>query len=342
MASNINPTNINGAYPIAGQDNDSQGFRDNFTNIRTNLTHAKTELEDLQSKAILKSPLVGGGPIENSFNGVLMTGAQTKAFTESVLDQGTKTGNVTLDFTMGDHQKVVVVTGSGPLAVEFANWPAAGVYANIRVWFATPSNAAPGPMGPILFPVAVDAGRNTVLGFDTATGLLTPTRSGDYFLEFGTIDGGTTISVIALYTPESADEFVMNTSNNNLKGHVLSNFAQQAVTHALVSSAAEIDLSVADFHRIVTTGPLLLSFTNWPAAGYTKTRLWVNVTNPAHKITFPPMVGLDKITAGSASSTTLDTVVGDYLFEFSSMAGVLDNSVPTPKPVVLGIALITP
>ena len=49
MASNINLTNIDTTYPIAGQDNDSQGFRDNFTNINTNFTEAKTEIEALQS-----------------------------------------------------------------------------------------------------------------------------------------------------------------------------------------------------------------------------------------------------------------------------------------------------
>jgi hypothetical protein len=37
MASLVNPFNINGNYPIAGQDNDSQGFRDNFTNIKKQL-----------------------------------------------------------------------------------------------------------------------------------------------------------------------------------------------------------------------------------------------------------------------------------------------------------------
>ena len=36
MTSAINPNNIDSAYPVAGQDNDSQGFRDNFTNIKTN------------------------------------------------------------------------------------------------------------------------------------------------------------------------------------------------------------------------------------------------------------------------------------------------------------------
>ena len=54
MASSINPNNISVTFPIAGQDNDSQGFRDNFNNIKTNITHAKTEIEDLQSKVVLK------------------------------------------------------------------------------------------------------------------------------------------------------------------------------------------------------------------------------------------------------------------------------------------------
>ena len=45
MASLVNPSNINGNFPIAGQDNDSQGFRDNFTNIRNNFTFIKAEVE---------------------------------------------------------------------------------------------------------------------------------------------------------------------------------------------------------------------------------------------------------------------------------------------------------
>ena len=52
MASSINPSNIDGTYPVAGQDNDSQGFRDNFTNIKTNFTSAKTEIEALQTTSV--------------------------------------------------------------------------------------------------------------------------------------------------------------------------------------------------------------------------------------------------------------------------------------------------
>lgn len=49
MSSNINPNNINGNFPVAGQDNDSQGFRDNFTNILNNFSFASTEITALQS-----------------------------------------------------------------------------------------------------------------------------------------------------------------------------------------------------------------------------------------------------------------------------------------------------
>ena len=60
MTSQINPNNINGAYPVAGQDNNSQGFRDNFTNTSTNFQYAAQEITALQNQAILNSQLSGG------------------------------------------------------------------------------------------------------------------------------------------------------------------------------------------------------------------------------------------------------------------------------------------
>jgi hypothetical protein len=49
MASNINPNIINITYPIAGQDNDTQGFRDNFSNIKNNFSAAYSEISALQA-----------------------------------------------------------------------------------------------------------------------------------------------------------------------------------------------------------------------------------------------------------------------------------------------------
>jgi hypothetical protein len=55
MASNINPNTINITYPIAGQDNDTQGFRDNFSNIKNNFAVALTEISALQANSVVAS-----------------------------------------------------------------------------------------------------------------------------------------------------------------------------------------------------------------------------------------------------------------------------------------------
>ena len=79
MSSNINPNNIDGTYPVAGQDNNSQGFRDNFTNIKTNFQYAEDEINDLQSKVVLKSALTGQ-TLDNDMLGSLLSNAQIQDF----------------------------------------------------------------------------------------------------------------------------------------------------------------------------------------------------------------------------------------------------------------------
>ena len=78
MTSQVNPYNIDENFPVAGQDNPSQGFRNNFTNIQNNLQTIKDEIDDLHAKVLVKTPLNGvamnndlqGNVISNpSFNG---------------------------------------------------------------------------------------------------------------------------------------------------------------------------------------------------------------------------------------------------------------------------------
>lgn len=52
MTSNINYAAINENFPVAGQDNDTQVFRDNFDTIKTNFSAAKTEIQDLQDNVV--------------------------------------------------------------------------------------------------------------------------------------------------------------------------------------------------------------------------------------------------------------------------------------------------
>ena len=58
MASQINASNIDITYPVAGQDNDTQGFRTNFSNIRNNFATAATEITALQAKAAISASVV--------------------------------------------------------------------------------------------------------------------------------------------------------------------------------------------------------------------------------------------------------------------------------------------
>jgi len=77
MASNIDTTGIDELYPIAGVDNDSQGFRDNFANIKTNLDSASTEITALQAGVAR----VDG---TNDFNGNVIQDASLIAVTETI------------------------------------------------------------------------------------------------------------------------------------------------------------------------------------------------------------------------------------------------------------------
>ena len=62
--SNINYVSINENFPVAGQDNDTQVFRDNFDTIKTSLRYAKEELEELQNTSSGAARLNA----ENNFN----------------------------------------------------------------------------------------------------------------------------------------------------------------------------------------------------------------------------------------------------------------------------------
>jgi hypothetical protein len=53
MASQIDPTTIDTTYPIAGQDNDTRGFHDNYRAIQNGLLFAKTEITELQSNVAI-------------------------------------------------------------------------------------------------------------------------------------------------------------------------------------------------------------------------------------------------------------------------------------------------
>jgi hypothetical protein len=67
MASNIT-SNLDENFPVAGVDNNTQGFRENFSVIKTSLTAAYNEITEIQNKAIFKSNLTGD-TLDNNMGG---------------------------------------------------------------------------------------------------------------------------------------------------------------------------------------------------------------------------------------------------------------------------------
>jgi len=191
MASNINANNIDGAFPVAGQDNDSQGFRDNFTNAKNNFSYAKSEIEDLQSKVLLKSAL-NGDILSNSLSDTVLSGAQVLDFSETRVALGTTSGTVTLDHTLGHYQ---TITTNGNVTLAFSNWPPAGQLGRIRLAITTDASSRT-----LTLPAAVSRGLTTVQGISGQV-ITFPAGTNTYTYEFTTDDAGTTVTVRDLSVP---------------------------------------------------------------------------------------------------------------------------------------------
>lgn len=186
MASGIITTNIDTAYPVAGQDNDSQGFRDNFTNLKTALDTAKSEISDLESKAVLKSALTGES-LSNDGAGAVIEDFEFKDISETRIAKGTTSGSVTFDYEEGPYQ---TLTTSGSVTLAFSNFPAAGKVGTIRVEINVADVAHT-----ITLPSAVDIGQDQLIGSNGAR-VITPDRTGVHVFEFVTDDAGSSIAVI--------------------------------------------------------------------------------------------------------------------------------------------------
>ena len=186
MASNINPNNIDTTYPVAGQDNDSQGFRDNFTNIKNNFTEAEREIDDLQANVILKGE-IGGESVDNDFADTVVSGAQIKDFSEVVEEVGTTSGTVKLNHTTA-HYYTLTTNGNVELDLVTAEFPPAGSKGRIQLEI-TISDVA----HTLTLPSSVSQGTTGIQGL--ASSIITFTEAGTYIYEFTSTNGGATVTI---------------------------------------------------------------------------------------------------------------------------------------------------
>ena len=123
MASNINSDAIDALYPVAGQDNDSQGFRDNFSTIKNSLATAKTEITTLQNDTAKKNA-------DNDFNGNKIQEANLISTTEQTYATGELTASQNISFENGHYQ---IVTVGGDITITLTDWAVTGKLCKLRL-----------------------------------------------------------------------------------------------------------------------------------------------------------------------------------------------------------------
>lgn len=180
MTSAINYTNIDETYPIAGKDNNSQGFRDNFSYIKLGLTTAASEISNLQTNTAKLND-------DNNFNGKMIENAEFTNVYNSFYGIGTVNGATFIDIRNG-HYQTVTAGGVGPYTLTFSNWPASGVESRIRVDIVNNGTPKTITLATTSGVVIVDSTFTGFLSLDSAT-------DKRYVIEAWTINGGNTVYV---------------------------------------------------------------------------------------------------------------------------------------------------
>jgi hypothetical protein len=261
MASNINPNNIDGTYPVAGQDNDSQGFRDNFTNIKTNFQYAEDEITDLQNNAILKGALAGT-TLNNNFDGSLIYNYQSQDVSETVVALGTTSGSVTVNYAAG---AVQTVTTSGNISFNLTNWPAAGLSGSLKL-IVTVASAT----HTVTFPAAVNVNAAGIMGWNTISNVFSARSAGVYTFYLSSINGGAAVMV------ESTSQLLnawSNTSEDLGNGAAASLGVTTSyfstVTNETATLAAGVPGQIKVFAMAADGGDMVITVTNagWKSSG---------------------------------------------------------------------------
>lgn len=233
--SSINPNNIDGTYPIAGQDNDSQGFRDNFTNIKNNLTFAKTEIEDIQAKGIFKTAL-SGTTLDNELNDTIISGVQLLKARETINELGSLSGTVTVDWADAHLQTITLDTGNITLALT--GWPTSGRHTKLRLWVDVQDKTRT-----LSLPSAVTVGASDLVGCVVTAGVPTISFTEEnvvYVYEFTTYDNGATVAVEEITRNRStrvSDYQYLTPANNSIAN------VSPTVSSVVVVPAAAIALA---------------------------------------------------------------------------------------------------
>lgn len=208
MTSAINTNGINVNYPVPGVNNSSQGFRDNFSVIRTDLNIAASEITNLQNNVVLKSAL-NGTTLNNDMANASISNALTRGFRASTYNLGNAiSGIVTVNASLGDVQFGTI---AGNTTIQFTGWAPSGTQSNVELQLSI-SNAN----AVISLPSSVtnQYGVTTIENYANVANVSTLTipygvTQVDY--RFSSVDCGTTVVVEPYNRPRQSTQIQQRT-----------------------------------------------------------------------------------------------------------------------------------
>lgn len=256
MSSNINPNLIDVTYPIAGQDNNTQGFRDNFAGIKQNFEYAEQEINALQGVAASTT-----GP--NDFNNNLIYDAKVQQISLT-RQQATPVTNVaTLDFSGGHYWTLGNVSANTTLAFN-PTWPTAvSQYGQLTLEIDVANTSYN-----YTLPAEVDVGNAGITGLSGTT--LSFASTGKYQFMFGTYQNGSSVTI-------TESNSALRPFNNTSEDLAPSTAASLAVTTSYFSTggaetatlAAGVEGQIKVLAMKADGGDMVITVTNagWKSSG---------------------------------------------------------------------------
>jgi surface antigen len=316
--SQINTNGINVNYPTPGQNNSSQGFRDNFTQIKNGLNTAGTEITDLQNKAVLKAAL-DNSVLNNDMANTLISNASTRGWRATTYNLGNAlSGTVLVDVNKAD---VHYGTVTANVNLQFGSWAPINTESSVTVRLTVANVDAV-----ISLPSQVISSNNdygvTILenyaSISNTASVTSPANVEVLEYTFSSIDCGETISVSPVNRPYQSTQIITrDPSPVGLPGDVNGTIAvSTGVTQLHVTSSNAADyftLASGDTTELYPELPVVFTGTSFEANITSGTTYYVRNVVSSNTFTVSSTIGGANVNlAGSTGNIYLNPA--SYLY----------------------------
>jgi hypothetical protein len=303
--STINTNGLDVNYPVPGQNNSSQGFRNNFASIKNNLDTAGTEISDLQNKVVVKAAL-DNTIVNNDMANTLISNCATRSFRATTYNLGNAlSGTVVVDCSLGDVQYGTV---AGNVTLDFASWGPSGTQSNVELQLnVSNANAF------ITFPSEVVSSNNnfgltTLENYDGTTSVSIPYGLSEVDYRLSTRDCGNTITIEPYNRPRQTTQIQQRTpSPKGYQGDVVGTTCVDSGTTQLTitSSNASDYLNTPNTTQLYTDMPIVFTGVSMEANIAVGTTYYVrNVSANTYFTVSTTLGGANVNLAGNASPTS--------------------------------------